>query len=87
MKIIKNNRSKFSLDLIVPVINEDDVFSALQQFKQDLEKLHDKLAFLADFITTNENILSLLQNIEIDFDRLEPKAVLLETFINILIKD
>ncbi|XP_011496486.1 PREDICTED: kinesin-related protein 11-like isoform X2 [Ceratosolen solmsi marchali] len=87
MKIIKNNRSKFSLDLIVPVINEDDVFSALQQFKRDLEKLHDKLAFLADFITTNENILSLLQSIENDFDHLEPKAVLLETFIDILIKD
>ena len=72
---------------MVPVLDEDDVFSALQQFKQDLEKLHDKLAYLADYISTNEDILNLLQNIECDLEHLEPKAVLLETFINILIED
>lgn len=68
----------------MPVIDESDIFSALGEFKQDLEKLHQKLASFIGATTSTENVLPLLQSIESDIDKIEPKAVLLETFVNIL---
>lgn len=68
----------------MPVIDENDIFSALGEFKQDLEKLHQKVASLVGLVNSDGNILKLLLSIENDLDKIEPKAILLETFVNIL---